>query len=149
MTNEADPASAAAACCAAHASCVFARAIQARAAVCELATRQVRGERELIDCPSPVARENCTTLAALMHERARFALRLPRPGELLMHAQALRLQCGGLSGLQEVLSAEQPDVHRMIGAVHAGDGRLADLPWDRIVEAMVRWQGRRRRAPPR
>ena len=147
MTSESDPPGAG--CCAVHPSCVFARALQARAAVCELSIRQLRGERELIDCPSPVARENCATLAALMHERARFALRLPRPGELLMHAQALRLQCGGLAGLQQVLQAESPDVHRMIGAVHADGGRLADLPWDRIVESIVRWQGRRRHAPPR
>lgn len=136
-------------CCGVQASCVFARALQARAAVCELATRRAHGERELIDCPSPVARENCATLAALMHERARFALRLPRPGQLLMHAQALRLQCGGLAGLQQVLQAESPDVHRMIGAAHADGGRLADLPWDRIVESIVHWQGRRRHAPPR
>ena len=142
-------------CCGPRPGCVFAKALQARSAVCELATRRSVGERELIDCRSPVARENCSTLAALMHERARFALRLPRPGDVLMHAQALRLQCGALTGLQLELHPDAahppdlPDVHRMVGTVHARGASLLDLPWDRIVEATVQWQGRRRRAPSR
>ena len=48
-------------------------------------------ERDLLECTSPVARINCGTLAALLHERARFALRLPAPGRPLMHVQSLRL----------------------------------------------------------
>jgi len=92
------------ACCGPAHGCVFAKAILARAADCSLARRRSVGERELLECPSPVAHTNCETLAALMHERARFALRLPRPEQPLMHAQAMRLQCGGLAGLQRALT---------------------------------------------
>lgn len=92
------------ACCGPTHGCVFAKAVLARAASCPLAQRRSVGERELLECRSPVARTNCDTLAALMRERARFALRLPAPSEPLMHAQAMRLQCGGLAGLQQVLT---------------------------------------------
>jgi hypothetical protein len=133
------------ACCESAAVCVFAKALLARAAVCGLAARRSVGERELVECSSIVARTNCGTLAALMHERARFALRLPSPGRPMIHAQALRLHCGGLAGLQRLLGAEHADVHAMVGAAHERHGSLLALPWDAIVREITAWQPRSRR----
>jgi hypothetical protein len=136
-------------CCESTCACVFAKALLARAAVCELAQRRAVAERDILECPSAVARTNCTTLAALLHERARFALRLPGPGQPLIHAQALRLQCGGLKGMQRALEAPSADVHRMVGAAHERHGSLTDLPWEAIVQVLVEWQPHRsRRATP-
>ena len=135
------------ACCENTAGCVFAKALLARAAVCELAARRAVAEREIIECRSPVARINCATLAALMHERARFALRLPSPGQPMIHAHALRLQCGGLLGLQQSLGAAQADVHRMVGVAHERFGSLTELPWEAIVHALKQWQSHRPRRP--
>ncbi len=133
------------ACCEGGGSCVFGKALQARVAVCERAERRSRGERDVIDCASAVARTNCTLLAALLHERARFALRLPRSGQPIMHAQALRLHCGGVLGLQHALGAPHADVHRLVNAAHERYGSLTDLPWDAIVRDVASWQGRRPR----
>ena len=135
------------ACCESGAVCVFAKALLARAAVCELASRRDIGERELVECASVVARTNCTTLAALMHERARFVLRLPRPGQPMIHAQALRLHCGGLIGLQRALGAAKPDVHVMVGAAHERFGSLTELPWETVVRDVASWQPRSRHKP--
>ena len=146
--SENDP-SAAGACCESAAACVFAKALLARAAVCELATRRAVAERELVECCSAVARINCATLAALLHERARFALRLPPPGQPMIHAHALRLQCGGLLGLQQALGAAQPDVHRMIGAAQGRFPSLTELPWEAIVNTLKQWQSHRPRRPAR
>src|SRR6266496_1200011 len=99
------------ACCDSGQACVFAKALLARAATCELSQRRAIAERDLLECTSPVARINCGTLAALLHERARFALRLPAPGHPLMHVQSLRLQCGGLAALRHELAMAEPDVH--------------------------------------
>jgi len=132
-------------CCESRSACVFGKALLARAAACELAVRRSLGERELIECGSPVARLNCETLAALLHERARFALRLPAPGHPLMHAQALRLHCGGLQGLQQALATQTVDVHAMVGLAHERHGSLTDLPWDRVVRQISQWQPRMRR----
>lgn len=134
-------------CCDSDTACVFARALLARSAVCELATRRSLAERELVECGSPVARTNCGTLAALMHERARLALKLPRPELPLIHAQALRLHCGGLDGLRQALDPACHDVHRLVGQAHVRHGSLTDLPWDVIVAHVVAWQPRGRRAP--
>jgi hypothetical protein len=132
-------------CCASGAVCVFAKALLARAAVCELSARRSVGEREIVECGSVVARTNCGTLASLMHERARFALRLPGPAHPMIHAQALKLHCGGLLGLQHALGATQPDVHVMVGVAHERYGSLTALPWEAIVRDLVTWQPHRRR----
>jgi hypothetical protein len=105
------------------------------------------GERTVLDCASPVALTNCGTLAALMRERARFALRLPPATRPLLHVQALRLQCGGLAALQQVLDAAERDVHRLVGLAQQRHGILADLPWAALVPKLAAWQPRRRAAP--
>lgn len=133
------------ACCESGAVCVFAKALLARVAVCELAARRTVGERDLVECRSVVARTNCGTLAALMHERARFALRLPSPGQPVIHAQALRLHCGGLLGLQSALGVDQPDVHVMVGVAQQRHDSLTQLPWDAIVRDITAWRPIRRR----
>jgi hypothetical protein len=131
-------------CCDSDRSCVFAKAVLSHTAGCELSQRRAVAERVLVECPSPVARTNCGTLAALMHERARFALRLPLPGRPLIHMQALRLQCGGLAALQKVLGSDDRDVHRMVGTAHERHGSLTELPWAALVQALVEWQPPRR-----
>ena len=131
-------------CCDAVAPCVFARALLAHSATCELSQRSAVGEHETLTCSSPVARMNCATLAALLHERARFALHLPAPGRPLMHVQALRLQCGGLTALRQALAAGDSDVHRLVLAAQERHGSLADLPWQPIVLALAQWRPRRR-----
>lgn len=129
--------------------CVFSRALLARAAACECVARRTLGEREVLECTQPVARNNCSLLRALMRERARFALKLPPGTAPLVHAQVLRLQCGGLLGLQQALAAGHsdvhPDVHRLVGEAQARHGSLMALPWEPIVAAMRAWQPRRRR----
>jgi hypothetical protein len=128
-------------------ACVFAKALLSRSASCALAERHALAERVVLNCRSPVSRTNCATLAALMHERARFALRLPSPSQPLMHAQALRLQCGGLLALQSALGSPDDDVHALVMRAQERHGSLLDLPWARLVADLVAWQPRRRHRP--
>ena len=128
--------------------CVFEKALASGCAQCATSIRRALAEREAIGCASPTARTNCATLAALLRERATFALRLP-PGGPLPHAATMRLACGGLDGLRRCTASGEPDVHRLVAAAQARYGSLADLPWPQVVEAVVAWQGRRRAGSPR
>jgi hypothetical protein len=135
------------ACCETRQGCVFAKALLAHMASCELVHRRQIAERDLLECTSPVARINCGTLAALLHERARFALKLPSPSRPLTHVQSLRLQCGGLAALRSELASAEADVHRMVGDAMERHGSLTDLPWATLVAALVAWEPRRRSRP--
>jgi hypothetical protein len=129
------------------AGCVFAKALLARSAGCERAQRHAVAEQVVLNCSSPVARTNCSTLAALLHERARFALKLPPASRPLMHVQALRLQCGGLQALQSALDSACSDVHQLVMLARERHGSLTDLPWSTLVAAMAAWQPRSRYRP--
>ncbi len=132
--------------CADHpAACVFRASLLAHSAVCEMSRREGCEGHEVVVCSSPVARMNCGTLAALLRERARFALKLPRASQPLLHAQTMRLHCGGIAGLRQALGADHADVHRLVALAHERHGSLTELPWVPIVQAVVAWQPRRRR----
>lgn len=126
--------------------CVFQGALLSRCATCELAARRSLAEREVLVCTLPTAHINCETLSQLFHERATFPLRL-HPGSPVTHATEIRLQSGGLRGLQQVLDAAQADVHQMVRQAQLVHGSLTGLPWARIVESIVNWQPRRRTQP--
>jgi hypothetical protein len=127
--------------------CVFQAALLSRQASCALAVRRTLAEREVVACGHAPAHLNCETLERLFVERATFPLRL-QPGAPLTHGTVMRLQCGGLCGLQQALQAPMCDVNRLIGMAHDRYGSLLQLPWDRIVQRMLDWQPRRRLIRP-
>ncbi len=126
--------------------CVFGKALLARHAVCGLAESHALAERETIACTSPLARAECGRLAGLLREKSAFALKLAGTQRILPHAQLMRIQCGGLDGLKQVLDPEAPapDVHRLVCVARERHGELNELPFSEIVKGVAAWQGRRR-----
>ncbi|MCB2016217.1 MAG: hypothetical protein KDF54_01655 [Hydrogenophaga sp.] len=127
--------------------CVFKAALLSQHATCELVLRHSLAEREVLACGQAPAHLNCETLERLFLERATFPLKL-LPGAPLTHATVMRLHCGGLSGLQQVLGGPPPDVHRMVQQAHEKYGSLVQLPWERIVAEIVASRPRRRAPQP-
>lgn len=90
------------------------------------------------------------TLARLRcpFEKAVFALKL-HAGEALPHAKEIRLQCGGLLGLQRVVAdeprLEAPNVHALVVQAQERFGSLQHLPYDEIMKSIAAYEGRRRR----
>lgn len=129
--------------------CVFEKALLCRCAVCELSAPRAMAERETIACTSPVARANCGTLYGLLRANSAFALHLKRVEGPLTHGVAMKIQCGGLMGLQRVVDPEAPapDVHRLVVAGRERFGAIEDFPFSEIVQGVAAWTGRRRRPP--
>jgi hypothetical protein len=125
--------------------CVFEKALQSRHAVCALAQHHAIAERETVACTSPLARAECGRLSGLLREKSAFALKLPSTQRILPHAQVMRIQCGGLAGLRQVLDpgAPAPDVHRLICLARERHGELDALPFSEIVQGVAAWQRRR------
>jgi hypothetical protein len=126
--------------------CVFENALLSGCAVCELSASRALAERQIIACTSPVARVDCGQLAALLRGKSAFALRLTSTRRILPHALMMKIQCGGLQGMQHVLdpAAAQPDVRRMVLKGRERYGELAMLPFSEIVQGVAAFQSRRR-----
>jgi hypothetical protein len=129
--------------------CVFEKALLCQAAVCEAAQRLALAEREMVACREPVARASCGQLLTLLRANSAFALKLRDTQRILPHAMMMKIQCGGLTGLRDLLDPEAhaPDVLKLVRLAQAEYESFEALPFSRIVQGVAHWQIRRRRRP--
>lgn len=130
--------------------CVFEKALLCQAAVCEAAQRLALAEREMVACRAPLVRAACGQLLALLRKNSAFALKLKDTQRILPHAMMMKIQCGGLIGLKDLLDpdAHAPDVLKLVQRAQAEYAGLDELPFSRIVQGVAHWQIRRRRPQP-
>lgn len=124
--------------------CAFERIVLTRRCGCECAQRFHIAEREGVRCDSRPAYDACAGLLARLHGLARFALHLTDAAAPLPHGKELKVQGGGLEGLQRVVG-DGPDVVN-IRALVAGTldryGDFAAIPADELVRAISSYKGR-------
>ncbi|MCK5383441.1 MAG: hypothetical protein KAJ65_06735 [Gammaproteobacteria bacterium] len=132
--------------------CVFEKTINSRCCTCEKSCRFHLADREGIACKSATANALCKELLGQMRSNARFALHLTSADAPLPHAKEIKVQTGGLLGLQNLLHPEKSDADTVENAIGLIDtaitkfGRLEDLPYDIIVQAIVKFEGRKKRS---
>ncbi|HUW39248.1 MAG TPA: hypothetical protein VMV91_18150 [Rhodocyclaceae bacterium] len=131
--------------------CVFERALLAGCAACALVQRHALAERETLACTDPVAQAGCRDFRDALRQNSSFALKLSDPTQRLPHALEMKLQCGGLRGLQQALLGTAPaaateDAHALLEQALARYGSLAELPYSRIIQGVAAWSGRKRTA---
>jgi hypothetical protein len=145
-------------------TCAFEQAILARCCACSLAERQNIAEREAVACAAPGARDQCAELRALLRQNSMFALKLTHVDAPLPHAQEMKVECGGLQGVQQAAAAVAAvpasaearasgaqglplvaDVRSLMQASAEKFGSLANLPYSVIVQSVVAYRIRRRR----
>ena len=114
--------------------CVFEKALLSRCVVCELSVRHLLAERETVACTEPLARAVCGQLSGLLREKSTFALKLTDTARILPHAMMMKVQCGGLNGLKDVLDPEAPGARRA-APVAPGPGRI------RLARGACRFRG--------
>ena len=131
-------------------TCSFEKAILRRCCGCELAEKHNIADRETVSCKTAVARENCYTLRELLHQSALFTLKLTHIKEALPYAKEMKIQCGGMLGLQQIFATNaEPqstvsNIHGLILAAHEKFGSLQDLPYSEIVKSISSFESRRR-----
>ena len=126
-------------------ACPFGKAILARCCACSLSARRAIAEREVVVCTREPAHEKCEKLYGLLYDNSQFALKRIDPDAPLTHAQNMKIQCGGLRGLQRVQDDTQDvdDVAALVEAVHHGFGELEDLPFSTIIQSVSAFQARK------
>jgi len=117
--------------------CPFEKTILTKCVYCSQIEKHNLAEREIVACNVDEHRARCVTLYQLLRSNFSFALGVAHIDELLTHAQEMRLQCGGLKGLQFVVdgSDEVVDVVRLLDAVEQRFVTLEQLPFQEVVQA--------------
>ena len=132
--------------------CVFEKTVNSRRSTCSSARRFHLADREGIACTSQSGCDLCTELLASMRSNARFALHVTSAGGPLPHNKEIKVQTGGMLGLQTVVypdRAEDRKVIDIIGIIRQAltiYGSIGQLPYERIVQSIVKFEGRKRRA---
>jgi hypothetical protein len=129
--------------------CPFEKSILTNQCRCSRAERFCIAEREGVHCQADDAQARCVALLELLRAQARFALRTTDGQSALPHAKAMRVQVGGLRGVQAALEpdAEVPDaiddIDAIVEAAVARYGSLDALPYHTIVQQITAYRGRR------
>ena len=131
--------------------CVFEKAINARRCTCDLSQRFNLADREGVSCTSETGAIRCRQLLVLLRDNARFALQMTNVPGPLPHAKEVKVQIGGMLGLQKLLRPEMINddlVHDINGLAEVAIQRfnsLDNLPYSEIVKSVVSFEGRLRR----
>lgn len=125
--------------------CAFEKAVLARCVACERSERIQIAEREAVACRNAASLARCAALHDHLRHGFSFALGTVHDDTVLPHAQEMRVQCGGLKGLQQVLndSAEVENVDGVLLQAMQQWGELAEIPWSEVVHAAAQcYKGR-------
>lgn len=139
--------------------CLFEKSILSRKTMCENAHRFCLADREGVACQKQGAHAQCTMLLTNLRNSARFALKQTNLDEPLPHAKEIKVQTGGLLGLQSILNdnaALEPilglgqevnieNIFTLVQQAITKYGDLNSLPYTEIARMIVQFEGRKRR----
>jgi len=86
--------------------CVFEKLILLHYGNCQYAEKLLLAEREAMACQSSQAQMQCQLLLNEIRQKSRFSLHITKMDEPLPHAQEIKVQAGGIFGIQQALREE-------------------------------------------
>jgi hypothetical protein len=134
--------------------CPYEKAINSRRCNCSQSKRFNLANREGVACKSAPGNLLCNELLNIMRQKARFSLHVTHATSPLPHAKEIKVQVGGLLGLQKAMdtqAADMPtvdDIYRLTNAAMGHFVSLADLPYEEIMQSIVVFKGREKRPRP-
>jgi hypothetical protein len=129
--------------------CVFEKTILSRRSNCQYALRFNLADREGVACENNAAAEVCQATLQHMRDKALFALKLTRLDGPLPHAKEIKVQTGGLYGLQLLLgqgdnTSPIADISALLKSALTRYADIKSLPYEEIARSIVQFEGRSR-----
>jgi hypothetical protein len=130
--------------------CPFEKAILRTCGACSQARRFNIAEREAVGCMHPGAWQRCLDALSVWRQKATFAIQLPQVDAPLPHGKEIKVQCGGILGLQRVLDAAHPaaatvtDIYDLLEQATSRFGGVDAFPYEDIVRTIAHYKSRGR-----
>jgi len=117
-------------------ACPFEKSILTRCVDCSRADKHNIAEREIVTCNQAEFRQRCVELQNSLRHNFNFSLGMKHIDGPLPHAKEMRLQCGGLKGLQRALDGNNDvcDVSELVGLARDKYGVWENFPFSEIVQ---------------
>jgi len=126
--------------------CAFEKSVLINQCNCSKAERFCIAEREGVHCLSEEGQARCLYALSILRDHATFALRELTEGKL-PHGKAMRVQIGGMRGLNKLLNGDDtqvPDVDAILQAAIQRWGSLEKLPFSEIMPSIAAYKGKTR-----
>ena len=126
--------------------CAFEKSVLINQCNCSKAERFCIAEREGVHCLSEEGQARCLDALSILRDQATFALRELTEGKL-PHGKAMRVQIGGMRGLNKLLNGDDtqvPDVDAILQAAIQRWGSLEQLPFSEIMPSIAAYKGKTR-----
>lgn len=130
-----------------HYRCPFARALLNGHSRCKSAESFHIAERHGMQCCDQENHNHCSKLAELLHQQSRFALGITQLPQQITSNMELRIQCGGIHGLLNSISAEQQppiDIQTLVQQAMIQFGSIEQFPYQTIIQSINQWKPRQR-----
>lgn len=128
--------------------CVFEKSVLSRRAGCRYAHRFCLADREGVSCQDKTAQDLCKQVLDKLRENALFALQIKRLEGPLPHAKEMKVQLGGLAGMQQALQLDSNEtienIHNVISTIIDKYGKIDALPYVEIARSVSAFKSRKR-----
>jgi hypothetical protein len=129
--------------------CVFEKGILLRQLACSRSIRINIAEREGVNCEAQQYQQCCKEWLSLLKQKSMFCLQLTDIDTPLPHAKEIKLQAGGIHGLNEVLdqkiTSDRPaDIFKVLQLAIQQFGTLEMVPFPDVIKAVSGFQARKR-----
>jgi len=123
-------------------SCPFERAILSRTCACRFAKRVSMTPNQKVQCASEYGYRDCVDMLNHVRKNVNFSIGLTHVPSALPRAQATRLQCGMLIGLQNALDkvVEHSSINNIYDTVQRAIkryGPLQNLPVQELIRSIA------------
>lgn len=127
--------------------CPYEKALLHQHCQCEMGDHFCLADRLGVGCKSKSAQQKCLHYLSLVQENARFVLQSTKRAGQLPHNKSIRIQVGGLTGLNAVLqpASEEINVYALLQLAESQYVRIEDLPFDEIIKHVAQFSGRERK----
>jgi hypothetical protein len=116
--------------------CPFSKPILGQWCACEYARVGDRCSGKMVCTQADERRETCLQLVQLLKKNTRFTLNLSDTDTQINHAQAMKIKCGGLLGMQRILktnSEDRPSIVDVINQAKERYGSIESFPFGEII----------------
>lgn len=128
--------------------CPFSKPILGQWCACAYSRVADRCSGKMVCTQVDERRDTCLQLVQLLKENARFTLNLSNTDAQINHAQAMKIKCGGILGMQRILESDSeasPSIVDIIEQAQKRFGSIDAFPYGDIIRDISGFSHRKAR----
>jgi len=124
--------------------CCFEKSITAKRCSCQYAIKFLLASREGVKCNNQESKQKCLSFLSLLRDHAKFALKQTKIDGPLPHKKEIKIQVGGLLGLQGAVGMPNEktvsNIILLLKSALSHYQTIEKYPYDDIIQSVVNFE---------